>query len=95
MNMKQKTPDQKRTRRNRYINAIEPFREKYKCTAAQVFDIIQGVERHNAELRDKLDAANKHLNRIHKQGMELIQKEPELPVAFVEQLQIILKSFDV
>jgi hypothetical protein len=40
-----KTPDARRTRRNRYIAAIEPFRKQFGCTAAEVYENVQALIR--------------------------------------------------
>ncbi|MDO8473185.1 MAG: hypothetical protein Q7T05_05130 [Dehalococcoidia bacterium] len=53
-NLKQKAPDARRTRRNRYITAIEPFRKKYGCTAGEVFGIVQGIESKTGGLESRV-----------------------------------------
>ena len=54
-NMIHKSVDAKHSRRHRYINAIEPFRKRYNCTAAQVFGIVQGIEGQNSKLQRELE----------------------------------------
>ena len=54
-NMKHKSVDARRTRHNRYVAAIDPIRQKYKCTAAQVAGIVQGIDNDNARLRAELE----------------------------------------
>lgn len=79
-NMKQKSVDQRRTRRNRYINAIEPFRKKYKCAAKEVYDIIQGVEDRNSKLQNELNKTKEDLAYARKQNEEHTDKIEELTI---------------
>lgn len=57
-----KNPEARRKRRARYIEAIEPFRQKYQCTAAQVFDIVQGIESKNRNQEKKIEDLNELVN---------------------------------
>jgi hypothetical protein len=42
---------QKRTRRRRYIDAIDPLREMLGCSAAEVGDLVRKVFDDNANFR--------------------------------------------
>lgn len=46
----------KSTRRQRYINAIDPIRKKYNCTAAEVSDVFSKLENDLRKTTESLDA---------------------------------------
>jgi len=49
-----KSVDQRRSRRNRYIEAIDPIRKKYNCSAKAVYEVFQSLEKKNAELSQNI-----------------------------------------
>lgn len=63
-NMRHKSPDARRGRRQRYINAIEPFRTKYGCTAAEVFGVISGIESKAVQLSYKVEHLNNENGKL-------------------------------
>lgn len=77
-----KSPDSRRTRRNRYIEAIEPFRKKYNCPAKAVFGIIQGIEGDNARLQRKIDDLQNGLKEAGDKADKLEQEKKDLQAQF-------------
>ncbi len=70
--MHHKNVDARRSRRRRYINAVEPFRQQFNCTAAQVHGIINEIMRENARLKG-VESENKHL----KEKIQELESQPK------------------
>ena len=69
--MKSKQPEQRRTRRRRYIEAIDPFRKKYEVPAGKVFEVIQGIENENRILKAKVLEQNVEIDSLKEQVKSL------------------------
>lgn len=63
-NVKNKSIDRRRNRRRRYIDAVEPFRVQFGCTAAQVHGHIQNVLRDNNRLRLEVDTLQQEVKSL-------------------------------
>ena len=61
-NLKHKTPDARRTHRNRYVAAIQPVRELFGCTAAQAVGHVIDTLQRNKQLQAQLDKAQGELD---------------------------------
>lgn len=69
-----KPVDVRRTRRQRYIAPINHFRERYNCTAAEVYGVVIGIEKDNTNLKERLDDLVRENERLNKRVVALRQK---------------------
>ncbi len=70
-----KSVDARRSRRRRYIDAIEPFRQQFNCTAAQVYGIINGVMRENSDLKRRVAELEANYANLQGQYDEMLSQK--------------------
>lgn len=63
-NAKKSKASQKRGRRQRYIEAIDPLRQLFSCTTKEVHSAVMKLFKDKQDLEARLDAANKRIDEL-------------------------------
>ena len=82
-NMRHKSVTERSHRRRRYINVVDLFRKKYRCTAAEVFPIAQGIEIKNTQLNGQIVEMGKEIDKLNERIKTQEERILELEVKHV------------
>ena len=74
-NVKNKSIAERSSRRKRYINAIDPLREMYKCTAAQVHGFVMSDLK---SLQQQVENEKKRIKELEGELIDLMNENTTL-----------------
>ena len=74
-NVKNKSVAERTSRRRRYINAIDPLRDLYKCTAAQVYGMVMGDLNRSQQ---EIDNGKERIKELEEVFGKLLEEKKEV-----------------